>query len=41
MMLSYTFNSLAFDIVDSVTFYDICHQVWEDLQNQFPQSHAP
>ena len=41
MVLSWIFNSLTLDIVDSVIFYDITHEVWEDLQNRFSQSHAP
>jgi len=41
MVLSWIFNSLAPDIVDSVIFYDIAHEVWEDLQNRFSQSGTP
>jgi len=32
---------LTHDIVDSVIFYDIAHEIWEDLQNRLSQSHAP
>ena len=40
MVLSWIFNSLTTDIVDSVIFYDTAHEVWEDLKNRFSQSHA-
>jgi len=41
IVLSWIFNSFSHDIVDSVIFYDTAHEVWEDLQNCFSQSHAP
>jgi len=41
MVLSWIFNSLTPDIIDSVILYDTAHEVWEDLQNCFSQSHAP
>jgi len=41
MVLSWIFNSLTLDIVDTVIFYDTTYEVWEDLQNCFSQSHAP
>nr|KYP51594.1 hypothetical protein KK1_026622 [Cajanus cajan] len=41
MVLSWIFNSLTPDIVDSVIFYDTAYEVWEYLQNRFSQSHAP
>ena len=41
IVLSGIFNSLTTDIVYSVTFYDIAHKVWKDLQNRFSQIHAP
>jgi len=41
MVLSWIFNSLTPDIVDSVISYDTAHEVWKDLRNRFSQSHAP
>jgi len=41
MILSWIFNSLTTDIVDNVILYDTAHEVWEDLQSRFSQSHAP
>jgi len=41
MILSWIFNSLTPNIVDSVIFYNTTYEVWEDLQNCFSQSHAP
>ena len=41
MVLSWIFNSLITDIIDSVIFYDTAYEFWEDLQNRFSQSHAP
>jgi len=35
MVLSWIFNSLTPDIVDSVICYDTAHEVWKDLQNRF------
>ena len=41
MVLSWIFNSLITNIIDSVIFYHTAHEFWEDLQNRFSQSHAP
>ena len=41
MVHSWIVNTLNLEILDSIIYYVIAHEVWEDLHERFSQSNAP